>query len=245
MYEIAIPSYKRPTNCKTAKMLTRAVIYVHEFEVEEYKKNYKNKIVAIPDDLQKKGMATIRNFILDNAESDHILMIDDDLNGFGYHESDEYMKMKEKEIYAFIEMGFRMCEGMETVLWGVNLTQDRKFYRESSPLSLSAVILGPFMGIIRTELRFDERLGLKEDYDYSLMVLNKYRRILRMNKYHYISDHIKVVGGCATYRTAEIEEKPAEALQRKWGRRIVKIKRVAQGGNMSINPVVLVPINGI
>ena len=245
MYEIAIPSYKRADTCKTAKILSRGIIYVHEFEVEEYKKHNDNEIVAIPDDLQKKGMAVIRNFILNNAKSDNILMVDDDLNSFGYHENMEYMKMKEEEIYAFIEMAFNMCKEANTVLWGVNLLSDRKFYRECSPFSLSSVILGPFMGIIRTELRFDEDLGLKEDYDYSLMVLNKYRRILRMNKYHYFSDHIKKKGGCATYRTSDIEVKQGEAFQKKWGRRIVKIKRMTQGGIVSINPVVLVPINGI
>lgn len=245
MYEIAIPSYKRPDRCKTAKMLSRAVIYVHEFEVEEYKKFNNNKIVVIPDSLQKQGMAVIRNFILDNAGSDHVLMIDDDLNTFGYYEDCEQIKMREREIYAFVEMAFQMCKEMGTVLWGVNLQSDKKFYRDYSPFSLSSVILGPFMGIIRTELRFDERLGLKEDYDYSLMVLNKYRRILRMNKYHYMSDHISKGGGCATYRTSDIEEKQAEAFQIKWGSKIVKIKRRTQGGNMSINPVVTVPIHGI
>ena len=245
MFEIAIPSYKRPDRCKTAKLLSKAVIYVHEFEVEEYKKFNDNKIVVIPDDLQKKGMAVIRNFILDKAEHDNVLMVDDDLNKFGYYENCEQFRMKEGEIYAFIEMAFRMCKEAGTVLWGVNLQSDKKFYRDYSPISLNSVILGPFMGIIRTELRFDNDLGLKEDYDYSLMVLNRYRRILRLNKYHYMSDHIKKGGGCATYRTSEAEEKQAEAFQKKWGNKIVKIKRRTQGGNKSINPVVTVPINGI
>ncbi len=245
MYEIAVPSYKRASNCKTAKLLSRAVIYVHEFEVEEYKKFNDNEVVAIPDELQKKGMGIIRNFILNNAKQDRILMVDDDLNKFGYHENLEYRIMKENEVYAFVDMGFRMCEELGTVLWGVNLMQDRRMYKEGTPFSLSAVILGPFMGIIRTELRFDEDLGLKEDYDYSLMVLNKHRRILRMNKYHYISDHIAKSGGCATYRTANAEYEQAEKFQKKWGKGIVKIHRRGQGGNMSINPVVIVPINGI
>lgn len=245
MYEIAIPSYKRAETCKSAKMLSKAIIYVHEFEVEEYKKYNANKIVVIPDNLQKKGMAVIRNFILDNAKCDNILMVDDDLNRFGYYESCEQIKMKEEEIYAFVDMAFRMCKEAGTILWGVNLQSDKKFYRDYSPISLSSVILGPFMGIIRTELRFDDGLGLKEDYDYSLMVLNRYRRILRLNKYHYMSDHIKKIGGCATYRTSEAEIQQAEKFKQKWGGRIVKIQRRTQGGNVSINPVVTVPIHGI
>lgn len=86
---------------------------------------------------------------------------------------------------------------------------------------------------------------LKEDYDYSLQILNKYRKILRFNKYHYVCGHIKVKGGCASYRTSDKELEQAQKFQAKWGSRIVKIQRLTQGGNASINPVVNIPINGI
>ena len=245
-YEIAIPSYKRPDRCKSAQRLSKAIIYVHEFEADEYRHYNNNEVRVIPDELQGKGMATIRNYILDHSKGDRVLMVDDDLNKFGYYEECEQVIMKEAELYAFIQMAFDMCEEMGTRLWGVNLQSDKKFYREYSPISLSSVILGPFMGIIKDpKIRFDERLGLKEDYDYSLQILNKYRRIMRLNKYHYMSDHIKTAGGCATYRTSEKEERQAALFQKKWGPKIVKIKRNTQGGNQSINPVVTVPINGI
>lgn len=243
---IAIPSYKRPQDCMTAEYLPSATIFVHEFEVEEYKKYNPNPIIAIPDSLQKTGMATIRNFILDNTPDDEVIMIDDDIRSFGYYEKGEQIFINEEKFLRFAENAFEMTKELGSILWGVNLNNDRKVYREYSPFSLSSVILGPCMGIIKDkDIRFDEKLGLKEDYDYSLQVLNKYRKILRFNKFHYVAAHMTKKGGCATYRTTDKELSQAQAFQRKWGSRIVQIQRKLSSGRQSINPVVRVPISGI
>jgi len=122
-------------------------------------------------------------------------LLDDDIKQFGYYENLALYLMTEQEVYNLFENNFRMTEDAKTKLWGVNLQSDKKFYREYSPLSLSSVILGPCMGIIKDkDIRFDERLGLKEDYDYSIQVLRKFRKVLRFNKYHYASAHISKKG---------------------------------------------------
>ena len=246
MFEIAIPSYKRANDCQTAKWISRGIIFCHEFEAAEYRKFNKNKIITIPDDMAGKGMATIRNYMLDKTKGQNVLLLDDDIKQFGYYEKCEMSLMTEGEVYDLMENFFRMTEEAGTKLFGINLQSDKKFYREYSPLSLSSVILGPCMGIIKDkDLRFVERLGLKEDYDYSIQVLRKFRKILRFNKYHYVSAHIKKRGGCASYRTMEKEENQAKLFQKKWGKSIVRIQRKTQGGNPSINPVVQIPIKGI
>ena len=243
---IAIPSYKRSANCATADLVEDSLIFVHEFEKDLYEEKYKGRVVSIPDDLMGKGMAVIRNYILDNTDDDCVLMLDDDIKQFGYYEKNEYFKVDRNKLKDFFSGMFDMCKEAKTVLWGLNLQSDKKFYREYSPFSLSSVVLGPCFGIIKDKaIRFDDSLGLKEDYDYSIQVLKKYRKILRFNKYHYVSDHITKKGGCSVYRTSEKEIQQAEAFQRKWGSNIVRIKRKTQGGNMSINPVVSCPIKGI
>ena len=246
MYQIAIPSYKRANDCITAKNFSKAIIFCHEFEADDYRKHNKNKIITIPDNLAGKGMAVIRNYILDNTKEEKVLMLDDDIKYIGYYEDLDLFIMSENEAYNLFENNFRMAEEAGTKLWGLNLQSDKKFYREYSPFSLSSVTLGPCMGIIKDkDIRFDERLGLKEDYDYSIQVLRKFRKILRFNKYHYTSAHIKKKGGCASYRTMKKEEDQAILFQKKWGRNIVKIQRKTQGGNPSINPVIHCPIKGI
>ena len=178
MFNIAIPSYKRAKDCLTAKKFSEATIFCHAFEVKEYRKHNKNKIVPIPDNLAGKGMALIRNFILDNIKGDQVVMLDDDIKYFGYYENLELYVMTEMEVCDLFKNNFRMAIEAKTGLWGLNLQSDKKFYREYSPLSLSSVIIGPCMGIIKDkDLRFDEELGLKEDYAYSIQALRKYRKV--------------------------------------------------------------------
>ena len=238
---IYIPSYKRPTDCLTARVFKSAVICCHEFEAEEYRKNNTNKILVMPDSICGQGMAKIRNWIVDHAEEEYIVLMDDDIASMGYYEGKQRYEYSDEEWQAFIVNAFVMCEEAGTVLWGVNLLEDKKAYREYSPFSFLSIVLGPCMGIILrgNNIRFDEELGLKEDYDYALQVLNKHRRILRFNKVHYRGKHIKGSGGCIAYRTSEKEEQQRKRFQEKWGSRIVKFK---QG---DINPIIQVPINGI
>ena len=236
---IFIPSYKRPKNCKAAKLLGKAVICCHSGEVAEYKKNNSNEIMEIPDKLAGKGMGVIRNWILKKSPDDDVMMVDDDVSVVGYFDNKIKMKMSERQIYRFIENGFRMVKGIGSVLWGVNLLEDKKAYREYSPFSLSSVVLGCFMGIVRNDLKFDEGLGLKEDFDYSIQVLNKYRKVLRFNKYHYIVDHLVGSGGCTAYRTLSKERQQKKIFIKKWGSGIVKFEE------KDMNPIVRVPIAGI
>lgn len=243
---IVTPSYKRPRDCITAEYLSKAKIAVHEFEADEYREHNDNELLAMPDELQKQGMSAIRNWILDNTDDDEVLMIDDDIRYIGCFKQGQKRQLSEDEVYHLVANGFRMAKELGTKLWGVNLQSDRKFYREYTPFSFSVVVLGPFMGIIKDpDIRFDERLGLKEDYDYSLQVLKKYRKVLRYNKYHYKARHIEDDGGAATYRTMKKEKEQAKLFQEKWGDDIVKIDRETQNGNYSINPIVKPPINGI
>lgn len=238
---IYIPSYKRANDCLTARVFKKATICCHEFEAEEYRQNNENRVLAIPDDLQGRGMGIIRNWILDNSDEDYIVMMDDDIISVGYYENKTRYEYTEQEWDDFIVNAFVMCEEAGAKMWGVNLLEDKKAYREYSPLSFISPILGPCMGIVKSgnPLRFDEELGLKEDYDYSLQMLNRFRRILRFNKVHYRGKHIRGAGGCISYRTSEKEELQKKRFTEKWGTKIIKFKPG------DINPVITVPIKGI
>lgn len=237
---IYVPSYKRANNCLTAANYKSATICVHQFEAEEYRKNYPNPVMVLPDEIGGKGMAVIRNYILDHSPEQEIVMLDDDIVNVGFWENEEKTILSEPELLDFIKQGFRMAKELGTALWGLNLLEDKKAYREYSPFSFSSVILGPFFGIIKDpELRFDESLGLKEDYDYSLQVLRKYRKLLRFNKYNYLAGHLKIKGGCAAYRTSEKELEQRQRFIEKWGNRIVSFKK------NDTNPVIHCPIKGI
>lgn len=245
MVKIYIPSYKRPTKCITHKLFCRdydVCMVIHKKELDAYQKAMKNFEVSFlcHTDKETGNMAKVRNFILKNNKEKHFIMCDDDIRTFKYIENAIQKNMTSEQINQMITNGFTMAEELGTVLWGINLLQDMLVYRECSPFSLLSVVLGPFSAHIKNNLEYDERLLLKEDYDYALQVLQKHHKLLRFNKYSYVTKHITITGGCAAYRTRDKEIEQMKIFKQKWGKRVVKgdIKK-------SINPIINVPLKGI
>lgn len=244
--KICVPSYKRASDCKAAKLLSEAVIFCHEFEANEYRKYNTNQLELIPDGLQGKGMGKIRNFMLGSIkEGESLVMVDDDVCKYSVIESGVVRQLEEKEVYFLFANLELMAREADTSVFGINQQSDPKFYREYSPFSFTSPVLGPTLGIIKTDLFFDDSLGLKEDYDFSIQAIRKHRRILRFNKYSYTAGHINKKGGCSIIRTTDKEKEQMQRLVRKWGEKIVKGERRTQGGNVTINPLVTLPIRGI
>lgn len=241
--KIVSPTYRRAGKVKAVDVFGEdLVLAVHSFEVRKYSKAYpKNKILKVPDQLQG-NMAVIRNFILDKVKDEYLLMVDDDVSIIGYNEGMKMLKMDQDQVRKLIITGFQMAEDLGTILWGINLQTDPKFYREFTPISFITPILGPFSGIINRDpdLRYDVRQLHNEDYDFFLQVLHKYHKVLRFNKYHYKAEHINMEGGVGSYRLLEDEISQGESMIKKWGDRIV-----TYDFKKSINPRVRVPIKGI
>jgi hypothetical protein len=184
---INIPTYKRSKTCLTYKYLPSAIFWVHEFEVEEYKNtNPDMKIRVLPDDL-RGNVAKVRNYILNNTQDDDVsVQMDDDTQYVAYWEQKQVVKLAEAELYLMIEKYSLLCKEWGYKYWGVNVNQDKQVYREYSPFSTLSYVSASFSCFLKGfDLRYDERFSLKEDYDLAIQVLNKYRGILRVNKYFY------------------------------------------------------------
>lgn len=218
---IISPSYKRAKHCTSHLIFGNKLYYaIREEEFEEYS-SVTDNLIIIP-----KGSVTnisnTRNWILDNINNEKILMVDDDYKSVTWNLKRERKILNEDEIAHFINLGFQMCEDSGIALWGLNVNSDPMSYTICRPFGFSGMILGPWLGIINTKLRFDENLPLKEDYDFSLQHLNEFRATLRFNFLSYDVDHEKLPGGCQTYRNTEKENQQNIALQKKWGSRIVQ-----------------------
>ncbi len=242
--KIFCPSYKRPHDVRTAKVIgaESLILCVQDFEAEAYEKAHPNNtIMALPDSV-RGNMAKIRNHIRDNADADRFVMMDDDVNWFGYHEQCKRIKMDWPHIQEMLENGFDMAEELGTVLWGVNLVDAPRCYRQYSPISFLSPVLGPFSCHLGhdADLRYDERLGLNEDYDYAIQVMRKYRKLLRFNKYFYVCEHLDQPGGCATHRSMDKEKAQAEIMIQKWGPGLISYKM-----DHSPNPRINCPLKGI
>lgn len=235
------PSYKRADTSITQDYLPYCKYVVAEFEAKDYKKNKKD-IWVVPNNAQG-SVSKIRNYILDNSKSKKIVMLDDDMSCIGRWQNQKVKKLNADEVLEFCENAFNICDELGIKYWGMNLNCDKGAYREYTPFSFTSTILGPFQAFNNLDLRYSEDLPLKEDYDLSLQVLNKYRKTLRFNAYHYYVKQQTNTGGCANYRTLDYEKKQFKLFQKKWGKKIVQEDKRSVG--YDINPIVIVPIKGV
>ena len=117
--------------------------------------------------------------------------------------------------------------------------------REYTPLAFTAYIGGPFQVHLKeSELRYDEDLPLKEDYDMTLQHLWKYGGCLRVNYAHYDVKQAEQEGGCATYRNLEREKEQFWALMKKWGKDVIRRDK-SSSRSFDFNPVMRSPIKGV
>jgi hypothetical protein len=251
---INVPTYLRAGMVDTFKILPSVSYWVHEFEVDTYKKTYpKMKIRILPDEI-RGNVARVRNFILEKTKADDVsVQIDDDVHYLFYFEQCErYHVKKQAEIVKFIENMSIIADGFGAKLWGINVAPDKQCYREYTPFSTLSYVSASFSCFLKgNELRYDERFSLKEDYDMLIQQVNRYRRVFRVNKWFYHKKGAQQTGGCAAYRNVEREIGQIEALQRKWGKRIVQFDNVPRNHlskkqrNFDINPVIRIPIGGV
>jgi hypothetical protein len=243
--KIYSPSYKRSFGVKTHLIIPNVIYCVHEFESEDYKEKGFN-IIVMPDDI-RGNIARVRNWIKDNLIKDKGIIIDDDIEAIKIWDIKEDKPiLKDVNVNEFIEKGFDLCEQFGCSLWGVNILGDKGSYREYTPFSLNNTVSGSFMGFLNNDLIFDETIPLKEDYDFCIQTLNKYRKLLRLNYAHLIKKDHKNKGGCADYRTTTKEKEQMDLFIKKWGSNIVRVdKKKENKKNNDINPVVNIPIKGI
>ena len=241
------PSWKRADTCFTHKYLPVQYV-VCTSQADAYRANGLN-VWECPDSAQG-SVCRVRNWILDNAGEERVLILDDDVHHLGRWNGNRHHKMTTDEAIEFIEQGFCLAEQVGVRMWGINIMQDKGAYREYTPFSLNNVVLGPFGGFLNADCRYDEKLPLKEDYDLSLQMLNKHRKILRINYAHYVCKQHTNLGGCASYRTITREMEQFDLLRAKWGPGIIKrdsgaSKTRKRQQSYDINPITKVPIAGV
>ena len=202
-YRVYIPSKGRAGKVTTHKLFLNSVIDCPESEVKEYEKHHKI-VIGVPD--QVRGITATRNWILDNVEDEWHIQVDDDALSFHRFEKGKMSTFIDPNlIHEIMQNQFEICDSWGLKVWGFALAADYKFYREYTPFSTQGVIGANIIGIIRNPLRFDERLRVKEDYDYAMQHIAKYGGALRMMKYGIDVVHLTNEGGCVAYRTKDVE----------------------------------------
>eukprot|EP00397_Hematodinium_sp_SG-2012_P003896 GEMP01003906.1.p1 GENE.GEMP01003906.1~~GEMP01003906.1.p1 ORF type:complete len:581 (+),score=134.63 GEMP01003906.1:37-1779(+) len=89
----------------------------------------------------------------------------------------------------------------------------------SSFILRECFILGDFMVIDTRENdipRFDNKMSLKEDYDYTASHLQKYGKVCRVNQILIQAEHRENTGGAVFYRSRSLELAHIQYLKAKW-----------------------------
>ena len=252
---IAIPSYRRARRLAGAEYFKGAKYVVPESQRDEYTATVGAGRLVVIQDSEDGCIGRKRNWILRNIDRP-VLMIDDDVEGLatveGSHEGrdgtgkvNQRKKLTPEQAQAVIEHGFNLANEWGCVLWGIAMNEDGRNYQQYKPFALTEVVLGPFQGHLEHGLMYDERMGTKEDYDFSLQVLNRFRKVLRINKYSYLCRHGDNAGGIVSMRTMERELADCRAIERKWGRAIIHYPLAPRKITELLNGNVNAPIRGV
>jgi hypothetical protein len=236
-YKIYCPSYRRAHTCTTHKFFSprRFCYVVREEEADQYCAAHPAiEIVPIPRGAVT-NVADTRNWILENASRDYLVMVDDDYKSIRSLHQRKLAYLTPEEVHCQIINGFQLALDAGVGLWGINVNGDPKQYSVIRPFQFKSAVLGPFQAVIDRSIRYDVNIPFKEDFDYFLQHMQKYGKVLRIDYLHYDVDHQKLEGGCNVERTLEKERENFILLKQKWGS-IVRTNR--QTKRASVNPIV-------
>ncbi len=245
------PSYRRGHLLSiTQKNYPFVKIVCMESEAQQYRQNG-NDVITCPDN-QQGNVCRVLNWILDTFlhQYDCIVILDDDVSSVGYWkpnivDNQQKHKYLPDELEEFCEMNAIMCKDAGKFFWGLNCKVSRGFYREYLPFGFLQFIGGPFRAhMAGDELRYDESLYLKEDYDMTLQQIHKNKGVFRVNYAFYIAKQSKQVGGCATHRNLEVEKAKLALLQKKWGTSVISIDTKSKR-SFDYNPLMNIPFRGV
>lgn len=239
------PSYHRPQKSTTQTLFPFVKIVCKESESKEYAENG-NDIVVCPDSAQG-NVCRVRNWILDTflPQYDCVVLMDDDYHGIIRTQDTNRHYLNADELEEFAESAAILCKEWGFYFWGLNPLCDKGSYREYTPFSTLQFIGGPFQAFLQgCELRYDEKLNLKEDYDMTLQNLKRYGGCLRFNFMSYRVKQAEQEGGCAMQRNTEEEKRQLNMLKIKWGGAVIGIDNTSKRG-FDFNPILKTPLKGV
>lgn len=224
-YRIALISHKRPKNVSRPiykDILEEATWYIGSADDRaEYAKNGAIKIVV------SGGLVESRNKALVDAFSEHkdCVMIEDDLRSLREATSTsrkDSVTIDVSHVIADMRRALYMDMREMFYLAGVSPTANEFYFDPNKPYSFTHFIVGSFIYVrLGCELRFDDRFRTKEDYDYTLQHIEKYKGALRLNYIMAEFEHYKNKGGVVDWRNDDVEAESIFKLKRKWKSHIV------------------------
>lgn len=206
-WKYCIPSYKRCGRQKTVSYLLgigcdkdRIIISTQtEEDYRSYLREYAQKVGKV---IYGKGdrVSINRNNLLNFMPAGvKIVLLEDDINSVSrLVESDGKNRLEEirtiDELDKVVAKGFEIAEKNGTICFGLNMTANPFFMRGG--YTRKRLVHTGFMGIINTDLRFDERMKVWDDPEMNCQIIKRYGSVVSLNGYCADIDRF-VKGGCA------------------------------------------------
>lgn len=213
-FHIGVISHKRPQNVdKMSNILGNVVWYVGAGEYQIYRDHGAEFVQEIG------GLCDSRNAILDDAFAAGKIAVEfsDDLSKIkeAYVDGDK-KKARQISLQHALDKILEAMDQTGAMMGGVAPTANPFFFHPEKPVSTKHFIVGDMIVVKPCELRFDNKMRLKEDYDYTLQHIEKYGCVARENSILATFAHRTNKGGAVAYRTSKVENEAIEYLQKKW-----------------------------
>lgn len=216
---VVIPSRKRVRILanRALSLFPDAMVTVAESEMDDYRSIVDvARLVPHPDSVT--GIASIRQWVLDNFDDECILFVDDDvyqlISLVGY----SYSKISSPAHAMRVALNTaNIAREMGTVVFGFNQAFDVRKFVPQKPFLLHSWA-GGVIGIIGRDFRYDPALRLRADIDFCLQVLYDRRITYIENRIAFVHKRFGLTGGNAVNRSAERNQQELDYLQRKWGK---------------------------
>lgn len=235
MMRIVIPSSGRAdrVGARAARLFPTALICVGEDEADAYAAQVgRARIWTHPPEV--RGIGPLRQWILDHAPEEIVLMVDDDVKrcscltkglNAGFIEDPEQVRW-------VIEQAAQCAKDAGCSVFGFNGTGDVRKFFYGKPFLLSGPI-GCVIGFVGRGVRFDETLLLRADADVCLQALLNDRIVWIDQRFGFPHDTFKGTGGNARQRSAARHEQELQYLQRKWGP-AMSVRRRGEGFDLKL-----------
>ena len=168
--------------------------------------------------IESGALCHSRNQVMEDSKVDYSVQLSDDLKGF-----EKVSVLGSKKVKVPISLDDLLkeitnkMEKYNLYLGAVSPTNNEFYYSETRPIGFRHFCLGDFHVIKKCDLRFDEKMTLKEDYDYTLQHIKKFGGVCRLNYILPTFVHRVNKGGAVAIRNTETERKNINYLKQKWG----------------------------
>jgi hypothetical protein len=209
----AIPTKARYST-KTYKLFEESGIpYFHFIEPNEIDLyNVPNKINI---NSNNKGIAFVRNFILDWAKNNNynwVIVCDDDVNSFGLYNG----KTIKKDASIWIEI-YNKIKDFPFELIGINYTQHAWHEKTSYSINKKFAEVCVLMNVKKINWRYRGEFNLKEDRDFALQCIKYGSGIFRFNHYWFSCPNVgSNDGGLKKEYEKKNDEISAKKMQLEW-----------------------------